>query len=168
MQPPTSMWTGAFSMDNWAGRGVPNLLLLSQAFDRVAPVGDCMRFWDDSWLLWLWSIWLILCGMEVTGVILFAAKLLLLLLPRAETMPFDEEMDEADDGMGECGGEFWLSLRWWLLTVFCCLELESKFERIRMVKWIKWEKSLRVKANKKKLRLLTVYSYSGVLDWLYW
>lgn len=42
----------------------------------------------------------------MTGVILFAAKLLLLLLPRAETMPFDEEMDEADDGMGECGGEF--------------------------------------------------------------
>lgn len=50
-----------------------------------------------------------LCGMEVTGVMLLAATLLL--LARAETMPLDEEMDEADDGMGECGGEFWLSLR---------------------------------------------------------
>ena len=72
-----------------------------------------------------------LCGkawVDVTGVMVAGLLLLLVVVvvlwAEIEMMPLDEESGEADEGMGECGGEA-LSLRLWLLTVFCCLELEG-------------------------------------------
>ena len=32
--------------------------------------------------------------------------------PVIDMIPLDEDMDDADEGTGECGGVVWLSLRW--------------------------------------------------------